>query len=350
MAVLNHFSACRWTLDQVRAGITGQFAGLAALYGREAKQDRLLEKEWTNALAWTQKTTRRSTRRRNAFINDTSHPEPTGGAAGSASKAGIRQLVNDAENIFYAVLDDRLKRLGREGHHLRFTLRQILGFARANDTELVEVGCRSLALGLGKHHGTVARQLPRLVALSDGLLTKVADARHKRADVYLLQLPEKYEQLARELAWKKGKIHGIRYVFRALGDHSALVYECIERSRHSPTNADIIRATGISRSAVEKAVNEMAALCMIHREEGRWRITATTNLTQLAARLGVIDDVQAQISLHRHQRAVWHAYLDRFTVQAISEEDLYDQDKDEYWMPPPDGDPASDYAVAFQAA
>jgi hypothetical protein len=43
MAVLNHFSGCRWTLDQVGAGITGRFPGLAALYGTEAKQDRLLE-------------------------------------------------------------------------------------------------------------------------------------------------------------------------------------------------------------------------------------------------------------------------------------------------------------------
>lgn len=51
-------------------------------------------------------------------------------------------------------------------------------------------------------------------------------------------------------------IHGIRHVFRALGEPAALVYEAIERGRYSPTTADIIRATGISLSAVESALEK----------------------------------------------------------------------------------------------
>lgn len=35
--------------------------------------------------------------------------------------------------------------------------------------------------------------------------------------------------------------------------------------RTHPTNADMIRATGISRSAVENALVEMSALAMVHR-------------------------------------------------------------------------------------
>jgi hypothetical protein len=61
------------------------------------------------------------------------------------------------------------------------------------------------------------------------------------------------------------KIHGIHHVFRGLGDPAALVYEAIEWGRHSPTSADIVRSTGISRSAVESALSEMTALGMIHR-------------------------------------------------------------------------------------
>lgn len=336
MAVLNHFSGCRWTLDQVRAGISGQFPGLAALYGTEAKQDRLLEREWANAIAWTQKTAPLSAGRRNAFINDTSRTEPTGGAAGSASKAGIHQLVNDLENILYGVLDHRMMKLGRESLGLRFLFRSLLGYMRAKETDLLDVGCRTLATALGKHHATIARLLPRLVQVSDGIITKVADARRRSADVYLIQLPAHHQQLARELSWRKGKIHGIRPVFRALGEPAALVYEAIERGRHSPTNADIIRTTGISRSAVENALGEMSALGMVHRYGRQWRITATTNLGQLAVRLGVMDDVQAQISLYRHQRAAWHAYLDRFLDQAITETSLYDTEREEHWMPPDD--------------
>lgn len=334
MAVLNHFSGCRWTLDQVRAGITGQFPGLAALYGSGAKQDRLLEREWANAVAWTQKDAPPSAGKRNAFINDTSRTVPTGGAAGSASKAGIHQLVNDLENILYGVLDHRMMKLGRESLGLRFLFRSLLGYMRAKETDLLDVGCRTLATALGKHHATIARLLPRLVEVSDGIITKVADARRRSADVYLIQLPAHHQQLARELSWRKGKIHGIRHVFRALGEPAALVYEAIERGRHSPTNADIIRATGISRSAVENALAEMSALGMVHRDGRQWRLTATTNLGQLAVRLGVMDDVQAQITIYRHQRAAWHAYLDRFLDQAITEEALYDPEREEHWIPP----------------
>ncbi|MGY4542580.1 hypothetical protein ACVWY0_002504 [Arthrobacter sp. UYNi723] len=336
MAVLNHFAACRWTLDQVRAGITGQFPGLAALYGTEAKRGRLLEAEWANAVDWTQKGGSAPAGRRNAFINDTSPTKPTGGAAGSASKAGIHQLVNDLENVLYGVLDHRMMKLGRESLGLRFVFRSLLGYMRTKETDLLDVGCRTLAIALGKHHATIARLLPRLVQISDGIITKVADARRRSADVYLIQLPAHYQQLARELSWRKGKIHGIRHVFRALGEPAALVYEAIERGRYSPTTADIIRATGISRSAVESALAEMSALRMVHRDARSWRLTATTNLSQLAVRLGVMDDVQAQISLYRQQRAAWHAYLDRFLDQAITEMSLHDTEREEHWIPPDD--------------
>lgn len=336
MAVLNHFAACRWTLDQVRAGLAGQFPGLAALYGTEAKQGRLLDAEWANAVAWIQKGGPTLAGRRNAFINDTSRTEPTGGVAGSASKAGIHQLVNDLENVLYGVLDHRMMKLGRESLGLRFLFRSLLGYMRTKETDLLDVGCRTLATALGKHHATVARLLPRLVQISDGIITKVADARRRSADVYLIQLPAHHQQLARELSWRKGKIHGIRHVFRALGEPAALVYEAIERGRYSPTTADIIRATGISRSAVESALAEMSALRMVHRDARSWRLTATTNLGQLAVRLGVMDDVQAQISLYRHQRAAWHAYLDRFLDQAITEMSLHDTEREEHWIPPDD--------------
>jgi hypothetical protein len=339
MAVLNHFSACGWTLAQVQNELTGQFPGLAALYGTPTKQARLLATEWAKAQTFTgyrsQKTTGPERRGKDASINNTSPTELTGGA-NKPSSAAIHQLVNDLENVLYAVLDHRLKDNGREGLSLRLLIRGLLAYMRTKETELLDVGCRTLAIALGRHHVTIARLLPRLVELSDGIVTKVADARHKAADVYLIQLPAQYQQLARELTWRKGKIHAIRPVFRALGDAAALIYEAIERSRHSPINADIIRTTGISRSAVENALAEMSALGMIHRDGRQWRITSATNLGQLAIRLGVKDDVQAQISLHRHQRAVWHAYLDRFLDQTITEASLYDTEREEHWLPPDD--------------
>jgi hypothetical protein len=187
---------------------------------------------------------------------------------------------------------------------------------------------------MGKHHGTISRLLPVLEHASDGILTKVSDARGRNADAYVIQLPQHFEQLARDLSWRSGKIHGIRPVFRVLGDVAALVYEAIERGRLSPTTAGIARATGLSRTAVETALATMSSYQMIERRHGQWRIIAGTGLTALARRLGALDDAAEQISRHRKERAAWHAWLDRNLVPALTEQEVEDPDSDRYWIPP----------------
>ncbi|WP_427136756.1 hypothetical protein [Pseudarthrobacter sp. S9] len=334
MAVLNHFAACGWTLDQVRLELGGQFPGLAALYTSTERQKRLIDAEWDEACRWIQKRDGQPTGRRNARINDTSPTEPTGGADKSRSTAAVHQLVNDLENVLYAVLDHRLKERGREGLSLRLLLRAVLGYMRTMETDLLDVGCRTFATAMGKHHGTISRLLPTLQQASDGILTKVSDARGRNADAYVIQLPQHFEQLARELSWRSGKIHGIRPVFRALGDVAALVYESIERGRLSPTTAAIVRSTGLSRTAVETALGAMSSYNMIERRHGQWTITAGTSLTALARRLGAIDDAAEQISRHRKQRAAWHAWLDRNLTPELAEYELENPDSDLYWIPP----------------
>lgn len=334
MAVLNHFAACGWTLAQVRLELGGQFPGLAALYTNTDRQERLLDAEWAEANRWIQKPGTQSTGRRTTRINDTSLPEPTGGASRTSSKAAVHQLVNDLENVLYSVLDHRLKERGREGLSLRLLLRAVLGYMRTMETDLLDVGCRTFASALGKHHGTISRLLPMLQQASDGILTKVADARGRNADTYVIQLPQHFEQLAQELSWRSGKIHGIRPVFRALGDVAALVYESIERGRHSPTTAAIVRTTGLSRTAVETALGAMSSYNMIERRHGQWRIVAGTSLTALARRLGALDDAAEQISRHRKQRGAWHAWLDRNLVPELAEHEVEDPESDLYWIPP----------------
>jgi hypothetical protein len=342
MAVLNHFSACGWSLQDVENELAGQFPGLAALYGSAERQARLLPYEWVKAQAFTgtapgtRKPSPRNYGEKSALINNTS-PTLTTGGAGKRSGAAVHQLVNDLENVLYAVLDHRLQKRGREGLSLRLLIRGLLGYMRAKETDILDVGCRTLAVAMGKHHVTIARLLPVLVQASDGILTKIADARQKAADVYLIQLPEQYQELARELTWRKGKIHAIRPVFRALGDVAALAYEAIERCRHSPTTAEIVRNSGVSRNACSAALAEMETLGMIQRHDGTWK-TTSANLRVLAARLGVLDDYLDHIRRNRHERAIWHAYLDRFnTLQfAITEADMFDPERDEYWLPPDD--------------
>lgn len=340
MAVLNHLTFCGWTLDQVRVELGGQLPGLAALYNGADRQERLLDMEWAKARLWTQKPGTPLAGRKYARINDTSPPLLTGGGGRTSSKVAVHQLVNDLENVLYAVLDHRLKERGREGLSLRLLLRAVLGYMRTMETDLLDVGCRTFATALGKHHGTISRLLPVLEQFSDGVLTKIADARGRNADTYVIQLPQHFEQLARELSWRSGKIHGIRPVFRVLGDVAALVYESIERGRLSPTTADIVRSTALSRSAVDKALADMATHNMIQRSYGRWSVVGATSLTALARRFGALDDAAEQITRHRLQRARWHAWLDRHLVPELTESEMYDAEADTHWFPPDEDDGA----------
>jgi hypothetical protein len=257
--------------------------------------------------------------------------------------------VNDLENVLYAVLDHRLKERGREGLSLRLLLRAVLGYMRTMETDLLDVGCRTFATAMGKHHGTISRLLPALEHASDGILSKVSDARGRNADAYVIQLPQHFEQLARELSWRSGKIHGIRPVFRALGDVAALVYEAIERGRLSPTTAVIVRTTGLSRTAVETALATMSSYNMIERRHGQWTITAGTGLAELARRLGALDDAVEQITRHRRQRAAWHAWLDRHQAPNLAAHELHDSEYDDYWLPPANDDVGWHTAV-YEAA
>jgi hypothetical protein len=86
----------------------------------------------------------------------------------------------------------------------------------------------------------------------------------------------------------------------------------------------------------------MEALGMIQRQGSRWK-TTTANLRMLAVRLGVMDDFLEQISRNRHERAAWHAYLERFLTPQIEETAMFDVERDEYWLPPDD-------AAIWQAA
>ncbi|PSS43172.1 hypothetical protein C6401_13870 [Arthrobacter woluwensis] len=353
MAVLNSLAASGWSYAHVLAGLEGECRGLPGLYGTQRRLERLLPEEWAKAAAWTSEKNAGKVRRRKYGHNyDTSQPVTTGGASTprtEKSSEAIRHLLNDIENVIESALDDRLARQGREGTSLRLLLRAVIGFCRAENTQVIDVGCRSFAVAMGKHHGTIARLLPRLAVASDGVLTKLADARGKNADVYLVDLPEKHQELATSLSWRRGRSYGLRPVFRALGDHAALVYEAIERTRYSPTTADLIRASGISAGTVRQVLDIMTGLGMIHRcTDLTWSITHTTSLGLLAMQLGVDVDVAEQIRLYRIQRRRWHDWLDRHQPETgdLYPTDLYDSEIDEYWLPPDDDIPLAFWAAA----
>lgn len=337
MAVLNHLSNFPLTLSEVQDRLGTDLTGLAALYKDDKHLGRLLPSEWDKAQAWVARKKAVSTRGiEHSNKCDTGHPlTHSGGAENVRSTDSVMAEINDLENVLYSILDQRLARTGREGITLRFLFRAVLGFARAKGSLMVDVGCRSFAREMGHHHGTIARLLPRLVKHSGGMLSKIEEAQGWSADSYLLSLPEQWQDVAKANAWRKGKIYGIRPVFRALGAPSALVYEAIERSHHSPTTAEIVRTTGLSRPTVAKELIILAELSMIDRHHGSWQILHTTNLGKIAQWMGVQEECERQAALIKEQRRQWHVYLERFLEPTIHEEDLYDPERDEWdsWIP-----------------
>ncbi|MCB5280477.1 hypothetical protein [Arthrobacter sp. ES1] len=352
MAVLTHLANFPITLDEIRQRFATDLAGLAALYTDQRHMDRLLAFEWNKALALVGKNPATKRAGDGTSLKSDTEPALTHGGADQSprSSASVMHEINDLENVLYAVLDQRLAKSGREGITLRLLLRAVIGFARKKETLVIDVGCRAFALDMGRHHGTIAKLLPRLEKLTEGLIERIERGRGKGADVYLLSLPAQWRETADALSWRKGKIYGIRPVFRVLGDVAALVYENIERARLAPTAAEIVRSTGIGRTAVDQALKTLAELSMIERRHGTWHIIHTTNLSQIADWLGAQDEYEYQLRLVRAQRRDWHARLERHREPAIHEEDLYDREKEEWdpWDPnfgkasdPPDGQAAA---------
>jgi hypothetical protein len=355
MAVLSHLANFPITLDEIRQRFATDFAGLAALYTGQRHMDRLLAFEWDKALAFVGKKPATGGAGLGSSLKSDTEPALTHGGADQSQRSSVSVMheINDLENVLYAVLDQRLAKSGREGISLRLLIRAVLGFARKKESLILDVGCRAFALDMGRHHGTIAKLLPRLEKLTEGFIEKIERGRGKGADVYLLSLPAQWRETADALSWRKGKIYGIRPVFRVLGDVAALVYENIERARMAPTAAEIVRATGIGRTAVDHALKTLAELSMIERSRGTWDIVHTTNLSQIADWLGAQDEYEYQLRLVRAQRMDWHARLERHLQPVIYEEDLYDREKDEWdpWDPnygnasdPPDGVPAAEAA------
>lgn len=134
----------------------------------------------------------------------------------------------------------------------------------------------------------------------------------------VLSAPEQLQAAAEDLSWRKGKIHALRPVFRELGLPAAFVCEALE---HSPglSTAEIVRMTGLSRTAASEALQVMAAWNMVARgAAGAWAVVASTSLNDLAEHFGVMESVAAQMQRYRNDRVIWREWLAR-NVSTVAE-------------------------------
>jgi DNA-binding MarR family transcriptional regulator len=337
-------------VDVERRMLQGTWPGLASFYARYSAKHRLpsLRRDWQNALKYLSKNKADCDGKIDVRRSPTSQPNtqpPT-------LKGTDLKLNSDAEHRFIRTWRNALRireanyQQSRTGMARRMVLRSLGEAAHMTASRFVEFGVRSIAVATGLDHTTVAMHLRELRAEEHPLVTLVEEGRGTKGDLYMLTIPEELKAAAEDASWDKGRIHALRPVFRELGLPAAFVYEALEHSPAMPTS-EIVRVTRLSRSAVNEALEVLAAWDLITRSAARsWSTVAATSLKQLAEQFGVLEAVAAQIQRYRNDRIIWREWLAK-NVNTVTE--LLSPDDDYPWEMfegPPDEWSLSDMAFS----
>ncbi|WP_423185053.1 MarR family transcriptional regulator [Arthrobacter sp. NyZ413] len=313
-AILTAAAATGMKLTEVeRRVLQGVWPGLASFYARYAARHRLtaMKRDWASAVEHLQKNQASKPRNNNAHKSPTSQPntQPLGvdGVLVSTTPDAEHRFIRTWRNALR--LRERSFADSRIGLARRMVLRALGEAAHMTASRFIEFGDRSIAVATGLDHTTVGSHLRALRKEKDPLVTLVEKGRGTKGDLYMLTVPEEIKAVAEDLAWRKGKIHALRPVFRELGLPAAFVYEALE---HSPglSTAEIVTVTGLSRTAVREALEMMAAWNMVCRDADRsWSVVVSTSLKDLAEYFGVLEAVAAQLQRYRVERERWREWL-----------------------------------------
>jgi hypothetical protein len=292
----------------------GLWPGLASFYARYPSRHRAaaLQRDWRKALSFVHRNQDQPHRKNSVRISPTSkHSTQAGGLHGGNPVT----LSDDNEHRFIRSWRNALRLVeyryqSRMGMARRMVLRALGEAAHKSASRHIEFGDRALAVATGMDHTTVGFHLRALRSEKDPLVVLIEAGRGTKGDLYMLTIPETTLKAVKELPWKKGKVHALRPVFRELGLPAAFVYEALENSPMPLSTMDVVRTTGLSRTAATEALDMLAAWNLISRSAG-WSVVAGTSLNTLAEYFGVLEAVAAQIHTYRIQRAQWREWLSR---------------------------------------
>jgi DNA-binding transcriptional ArsR family regulator len=301
----------------------GIWPGLASFYARYPSRHRskALQRDWNKASAFLKQRQARRTEKSNARISTTSQPKSQ---AGYLQGSSISFSNPENEHRFIRTWRNALQlsegryQESRQGLARRMVLRALGEAAHKTGSRFVEFGGRSLAVATGLDHTTVGSHLRELRKERDPLITLVELGRGTKGDQYMLTVPEDVKVRAEDQAWRSGKLHALRPVFRELGLPAAFVYEILEVSLTPLSSADIVRLTRMSRTAVGEALEVLAAWNLVGRRDDRsWFVVRTTSLKVLAEQFGVLEAVAAQIQRYKAERIRWREWLATHTISEL---------------------------------
>ena len=198
--------------------------------------------------------------------------------------------------------------LGRTHPHQTYSpakqalVRAVGVMALLQDRSWINAGVRAYALQAGMSEAWAARLLHQLA--DDGVMWRAKKGEGTEADVWVLNL-----DAARTATPWRGKVHGTRAVFRALGGwHVAEVYEELAKRRGTPARAGELATTlARAKSSVDEALGALAAYKLANGTAG-W-VVGPADPQTVAVQLGA-DALEAnQVESYKVQRAKWRAYL-----------------------------------------
>jgi hypothetical protein len=307
MAVLAAAAARGWQLADVRAAVgSGAWRGLTRLYERRSepgRMDRLLPYEWRKAVDLTggQENMR-------GWHTSDLNPRPPVRPDGGADAYG---LIRRWMTAVACALEDpeRVRQWGGRVIAVRLVLLALGQAAMVSGSDVVEFGCRNLALHAALSHRTVARVLELLRNEPDPLIDLVSPRRLARADRYALRIPDRY---ADSVCWRRrraGRIDAVHPVFLVLGGAAALTYQVLDQAE--ARGAEVARAARLSASAASAALRALAEHGLAERTRRGW-CRAGADLDEVAESTGAAAIHQERAQRYREDRKGWRARLRRY--------------------------------------
>lgn len=305
-AVLCSAAARGWQLAEVTERMrSGAWDGLAAFYGRYRpgrQRAGRLAADWRKAVAVAagEKSGRNSDTRENH------HRGGDSPRCGDFARCRVADDYREIRRWDSALrVAERNRWPGRHGLTVRLVMRGLAAAAQMTGSVVIEFGTRAVGMLAGVDHCTAARVLRELREEPDPFIVLLEGRRGVRGDLYLLRVPDEYAEAARWRRWRPGRI-GVHQVFRALGGAAALV--CEQLTSEPVRTMDLPVMTGLSPTAVSMALAELGAHGIAVRGRGGWR-RGPADLDELAARLGIPEQLAELQAQYRKERQIWRGLL-----------------------------------------
>lgn len=344
--------AAGWAfVDLTRRLEDGTWRGLASFYTRypQRHRRRALVRDWRAAVAF-EKRRRHKGGIQSVRVRTTSpHQAHARGVQGGAGLAPPSGNVNRDVRVWLAAVDFLTS---RDTDLSERAVLYALGQAAVLTGSLeIAHGNRHLAIAAGKTiggHATVSRILTRLTnrPRDRALVDLIRPASGTRAHTYQLVIPPLLRPACEAKPWRRGRIHGIRPVFRELGLPAAFAYAALEQADEPLTGRQLAAAAGLGHSAGADALLTLAEFGLAERTPSGW-VLGAADLDRLAEAWGIVEAIREQIAHYRAERAIWHQWLIQRGILAPAATDRGPPDDSTTW-PDPGRDPGDDAAALVE--